>query len=168
MAEPFLGEIRLFAFAYGNPPIGWAACNGQILQIKQNNALFAILGNRFGGDGKTTFALPDLQGRVPLGSTNPASASPYGGEETHTLTINEMPQHTHYATGGNDAATNIPVDSIWGNNTSIASYESVSNAAMSSNALHEAGGSTAHSNMQPYLVLNYCIAVEGIFPQMNL
>lgn len=164
MAEPFIGEIRLFAFAYGNPPQGWAECNGQILQTSQNQALSALLGNRFGGETSRTFALPDLQGRVPLGAVNPDKPSPYGGEETHTLTTNEMPQHTHDASAGSDGVTANSNNATWGTTASVTPYADQTDKTMSSEALTTAGNSEAHSNMQPYLVVNYCIATTGIWP----
>lgn len=164
MAEPFIGEIRLFAFAYGNPPQGWAECNGQILQTSQNQALSALLGTRFGGEAPKTFALPDLRGRVPLGAVNPNTPSPYGGEETHTLTTNEMPQHTHEASAGTDGVTANSNNATWGTTADITPYAAQTDKVMSSEALTTAGNSEAHSNMQPYLVVNYCIAITGFWP----
>ncbi|MBB6734245.1 phage tail protein [Cohnella zeiphila] len=165
MAEPFLGEIRSFSF--GIIPSGWAACNGQLLQITQNQALYTILGTRFGGDGKTTFALPNLQGRAPFVASPTVAVGTAGGEESHILTINEMPNHTHQASAGADATASSPSGASWGTSSTISSYDAKSNTTMSANALATAGGSQAHSNMQPYLTINYCIAIQGIFPPKN-
>jgi microcystin-dependent protein len=165
MAEPFLAEIRLFSF--NTVPSGWAQCNGQLLQVAQNQALFTLIGSTFGGDGKTTFALPNLQGAVPL---MPNATVPYGstgGEESHTLTISEIPAHTHQATAGSDASTNVTTSNVWGTASTISSYGETNNSTMSSNALSTAGGSQGHSNMQPYIVVNYCIALQGIWPPKN-
>jgi microcystin-dependent protein len=161
MAEPFLGEIRSFSFK--NVPAGWAQCNGQILQITQNQALFTVIGKQFGGDGVTTFALPNLQGRVPLSPSSSIASGSVGGEEGHILTVNEMPQHAHQATAGSDATTSSPVNATWGTSTANA-YANTANTTMAENALATAGSSQAHSNMQPYTVLNYCIALQGIYP----
>jgi len=164
MAEPFLAEIRLFPFNYA--PTGWAQCNGQLLNVQQNQALFTLLGTKFGGDGVKTFGLPNLQGRTPIA---PSTSIPYatvGGEEAHTLTVNEMPQHTHEATGGSDATTNVATSNVWGTST-LMSYNDKINGSMNAAALATAGGSQPHSNMQPYTVLNYCIATQGIWPPKN-
>jgi len=166
MAEPFLGEIRLFS--WGIVPQGWAQCNGQLLQVTQNQALFTLLGNKFGGDGKTTFALPNLQGRVPVhpdgGTVSYAQA---GGEALHTLTVSEMPNHTHQATGGSDGTQSNPVGQTWGTISTRTQYIATTNGAMGDSALQAAGGSQAHENRQPYLALNYCIATLGIYPPKN-
>ncbi|MFC5702794.1 phage tail protein [Cohnella faecalis] len=165
MAEPFLGEVRLLAFNY--PPQGWVQCNGQLLSISQNQALFTLLGNSYGGDGKTTFAVPNLQGSVPVQTNNASVVGAAGGEAAHTLTINEMPAHTHEATGGADATSATPLGNAWGTQSAapaVTSYEPTANTTMNSNALQSMGASQPHSNMQPYLVINYCIAVEGYYP----
>jgi len=147
-------------------PIGWALCNGQLLPINQNQALYALLGTSFGGDGVTNFALPNLQGRVPLHVENADSRGQTGGEETHKLTVNEMPAHTHQANAGSDFPSATAAGNIWGGNA-ITNYAPTANDSMSPNALASSGGDQAHPNMQPYLVLNYCIALEGIFPSRN-
>ena len=168
MAEPFLGEILMFAFSYGNPPQGWAECNGQLLAISQNTALYSLLGTQFGGDGLTTFALPNLQGRVPLHPQDGMRPGTPGGEETHTLTVNEMPQHNHLVSAGTDFPSNSPVGDVWGGGGLATNYEVQSNVTMSANALSPSGNSQPHTNMQPYLVINFCIATMGIFPPRNL
>lgn len=164
MAEPFLAEIRMFSFNFA--PTGWAQCNGQLLQITQNQALFSLIGNKFGGDGKTTFALPNLQGSVPIAPSDSIAYGTTGGEESHTLTIAEIPPHTHQVTGGSDATTNVAAGNAWGTST-LQSYSNTINGTMNTAALATAGGSAPHSNMQPYTVVNYCIALQGIWPPKN-
>jgi microcystin-dependent protein len=163
--EPFVGEIQ--AFAFGFEPRGWAACNGQILSINQNQALFSILGTTYGGDGMTTFRLPDLRGRTAVQVGNGVSLGQSSGEEAHPLTLNEIPAHNHQALGNTSASnSNKPSGNVWGP-TPTNSYTANPNTTMSPNALANAGGNWAHSNMQPYLVLTYCIALNGIFPSRN-
>lgn len=167
MAEPFIGEIRLFSF--GTVPRGWAPCNGQIMQVNTNQALFTVLGNRFGGDGKDTFALPDLRGRTPVDVSPEYPIGTAGGEAEHTLTINEIPEHTHEAYGDSGAANAplkpSPSGNVWG--TTAASrpiYASSSNVKMNPEAIGSAGGGQAHNNMQPYTAVSFCIALQGIYP----
>lgn len=162
MAEPFLGEVRQFPFNFA--PRGWAQCNGQLLPISQNQALFSILGTTYGGDGRTTFALPNLMGRVPVHFGESITLGQTAGEEAHTLTIDEIPQHSHTANGGSDAISSGPAGNTWGTSDSITPFTSQSNMTMSPNSIAAAGGSQPHSNMQPYLVVNFCIALQGIFP----
>ncbi|UJF33809.1 phage tail protein [Paenibacillus hexagrammi] len=162
--EPFLAEIRAFSFNFA--PKGWAMCNGQLLPIQQNTALFSLIGTTYGGDGRTTFALPNLQGKVVI---HRSSSVPYGtnsGEAAHTLTVNEMPMHTHQATGGSDTAISFkPTGATWGTNSNDYNlYQATANDVMSASSLSVSGGSQPHSNMQPYTTLNYCIALTGIFP----
>ncbi|TSI05171.1 phage tail protein [Lysinibacillus sp. BW-2-10] len=165
MAEPFIGEIKCFSF--GKIPSGWAPCNGQLLPINQYQALYAILGTTYGGDGITTFALPDLRGRVPVHVGNGVTLGQKAGEEAHTLTVNEMPAHTHPVTASSSAANKrTPAGNVWGSPTTNV-YATQSNTVMSMQALTTAGSSNAHPNMQPYNVANYCIALIGIFPTQN-
>jgi len=169
---PYLGEILLFAGNFA--PTGWALCDGSLLTISQNQALFSILGTTYGGDGRTNFALPDLRGRVPVGAGQGAGLSNYvegqmAGEENHTLVATEMPQHTHAAnvdTGNGTSATpsnNVPAV----NNEGIQHYGGIVNGTMNPAAIGTSGGSQPHNNLQPYLALNYIIALQGVFPSRS-
>lgn len=161
MSDYFLGEIRLFP--YNRIPSGWVPCQGQSLQIRQNAALFSLIGTFYGGDGVNTFNLPDLRGQVPMciGPNNPLGAA--GGEASHTLTVNEMPQHTHQVTASTAAPSKAsPVNNTWATVTNA--YAPSANVQMGPQALSIAGASQAHDNMQPYLALNLCISTVGIFP----
>lgn len=165
MIEPYLGQIQAVAFGYA--PRGWAECNGQLLQINQNQALFAILGTRYGGNGQTTFALPDLRGRVPIHVSPTIPLGTSQGAENHTLTVNEMPAHNHMAMADSNAANqSSPVGHVWATEVAEA-YGTDHDGAMNTTALGSAGGSQPHSNMQPYAVVKYCIALQGIFPSQN-
>lgn len=165
MAEPFLSEIRIFSFVFA--PKGWALCNGQLLPINQNQALFSLLGTTYGGDGRVNFALPDLRGRVPIHEGNGHTLGERAGEQAHTVSISEMPAHTHVLMGFDaNATTNIPT----GN--SLAASTAVYHAPTSLVPLHpqsitSVGGSQAHLNMMPFLTLSFCIALQGIFPSPN-
>jgi microcystin-dependent protein len=170
MAEPFLSEIRIMSFNFA--PKGWALANGQLLPINQNQALFSLLGTNYGGDGRVNFALPDIRGRVPIHDGDGHTLAERGGEEFHTVSIAETPTHTHTANAttaqadqnSNSAApTRMPAQS----NFSFL-YGPASNfQSMAPNALANAGGSQAHENKQPFLVVNFCIALQGIFPSPN-
>lgn len=180
MATPFIAEIVMFAGNFA--PRGWAFCNGQLVPIAQNTALFSLIGTTYGGDGRTNFALPDLRGRTPVhagqGPGLPmVSLGESGGEPNHTLTVNEMPGHSHSAQGV------INVSSGAGNNTSPSnnflaasgsrdvqyapSADATMNAGASQVVVGAAGGSQPHNNMQPYLGVNFIIALEGIFPSRS-
>lgn len=161
MAEPFLGEIRIMSFNF--PPKGWALCNGQLLPINQNQALFSLLGTNFGGDGRVNFALPDLRGRVPIHVGNGHILAERGGEQAHTLSIAELPTHTH-SLQASSAAGNVASSN--GNILAAADvYAAPSNlVAFSPASVTSVGGSQAHLNMQPFLTLSFCIALQGIFP----
>ena len=169
MATPYLGEIKLFSFDYA--PKGWAICNGTLLPINQNQALFSLLGTTYGGDGRTTFGLPDMRGRVPLhfGSPNYGGAISLGqksGEETHTLTIPEMPTHNHIPAGNNatpDQTT--PIGNFWA--AINGGYSGTADGAMSQAAVGVNGGGQGHENRSPYLAVTICIALQGIFPSRN-
>jgi microcystin-dependent protein len=165
MAEPFLSEIRMFSFDF--PPKGWAFCNGQFLPINQNQALFALLGTTYGGNGQTTFALPNLQGCVPIHSGNGHNLGEKAGASSVTITQQTMPQHTHSvnATTDNGDALN-PTGNVFSAMSNA--YRSPDNLiALRSDTLTTVGGGQPHNNMMPYLVLNYCIALQGIFPSQN-
>ena len=165
MAEPFLSEIRITSFGFA--PKGWALCNGQLLPINQNQALFSLLGTTFGGNGQTNFALPDNRGRTPIHVGNGHTLGERGGEQAHTVTTAELPTHTHALTASSlDANTNLPASDLF------ASAANPYNAAGSLTTLNPAtvtntGGSQAHLNMQPFLTLSFCIALQGIFPSPN-
>jgi microcystin-dependent protein len=164
MSEPFIGEVR--AVGFGFAPKGWALCNGQLLGIAQNQALFSILGTTYGGNGIQTFALPNLQGRTPIGTGNGTQLGESAGEAGHTLLTTEIPQHTHglsanSAEGVGDAANQVPATA----KMYVAPGGAV--APMDPSMLAAAGSSQAHSNMQPYLTVNYIIALAGIFPSHN-
>ncbi len=166
MAEPFLGEIRLMSFV--EPPKGWAQCSGQLLPINTNQALFALLGTTYGGNGTTNFALPDLRGRVPIHRSQSHIQGERAGEQAHTLTLSELPQHTHRvrassaATGG----TATPAGKFLGGGNNVYRNGGAS-TTLSGETVTNAGGSQAHLNMQPFLTLNFCIALQGIFPSRD-
>lgn len=165
MAEPFLAEIRIFSFDF--PPKGWAFCNGQFLPINQNQALFALLGTGFGGNGQTNFALPNFQGRTPIHAGNGHGLYTNGGQVSHTLTIAELPTHTHVVSATTTTATDsTPTPALMlATSTPQNGYANASNfQAMAADAITNVGGSQAHLNMQPFLALNFCIALQGIFP----
>lgn len=166
MSDPFLGEIKVISFNFA--PKGWALCNGQLLPINQNQALFSILGTTYGGNGQTTFALPNLQGRMPLHRGNGFNLGQQGGEAAHTLTLAELPAHTHVPQA-QSAASNpggTPAGAVWANNGS-ARFAPTPNGAMSAGTIGNAGGNQPHPNEAPYLVLNFVIALQGIFPSQN-
>jgi microcystin-dependent protein len=165
MAEPFLSELRLMSFVFA--PKGWALTNGQLLPINQNQALFSLLGTTFGGDGRVNFALPDLRGRVPIGVGNGHTLGEKGGEQAHTLTLSELPTHTHAMMGsGNNADTVSPLPNFLAQTSqAYGPPQQLTTLDPSSNG--PVGGSQAHLNMQPFLTLSFCIALQGIFPSPN-
>ena len=165
MADPFLSEIRIFSFNYA--PRGWAFCNGQLLPINQNQPLFSLLGTTYGGNGQTNFALPNLQGRVPLHFHGAFTLGQSGGAQSHTLGISEMPQHIHFAQAStNPGDTVIPTGGLLGEISGQYGTPS-SLTTLTPATITNTGGSQPHENMQPYLTLNFCIALSGIFPSQN-
>lgn len=168
MAEPFLSEIRIMSFGFA--PKGWALCNGQLLPINQNQPLFSLLGTTYGGDGRVNFALPNLQGRTPIHFGSGNTLGERGGEQAHTLSISELPTHAHLVNATTATATaNTPATNmLLAQSTSSQLYGPTSNpVAMSPNEIANVGGSQAHLNMQPFLTLTFCIALQGIFPSQN-
>lgn len=168
MAEPFLSETRIFSFVFA--PQGWALCNGQLLPINQNQALFSLLGTTFGGDGRVNFALPNLRGRVPIHVGNGFTLGQQGGAASHTISQSEMPTHTHLVNVSNKRANlTRPVSATLGQAESpMYSDESpggvYETTSATQNTTSTIGGSQAHTNLQPFLTLNFCIALQGIFP----
>ena len=172
MAEPFLSEIRIFSFNFA--PKGWAACNGQFLPINQNQALFSLLGTVYGGNGQTTFALPNLQGRAQVHEGNGHTLGEAAGSSAVTINIQQLPTHTHplannmaVVDANQNATQGAPGGNNWANNGKQMWNTGQGNAVMNAQAVGNVGGSQAHTNMQPYLVLNFCIALQGIFPSQN-
>jgi microcystin-dependent protein len=172
MSNPFLSEIRIMSFGFA--PRNWAQCNGQFLPINQNQALFSLLGTVYGGNGQTTFALPDLRSRVPNHFGAGFVLGQNGGQEVHTLTQSEMPQHVHILTGNNavvggvaNATVVAPVTNFWANDGKSIFSSTAPNSAMSPKTVANVGGSQPHQNMSPFLTLNFCIALVGIFPSQN-
>lgn len=171
MSEPFLAEIRIVGFNFA--PRGWAFCDGQILPINQNQSLYSLLGTTYGGDGRTSFALPDLRGRVPIhvGRSDGGTEHREGqksGEETHTLAANEMPEHSHVARASSDDGDNpIVSGNVFGSFNNLYHSPSSSLVQLRAGTTTNVGGGQAHDNMQPYLALNFCIALQGLFPSRN-
>lgn len=172
MPQPFLGEIRIFAFGFA--PSGWAMCNGQLLPISQNTALFGLLGTTYGGDGQNDFALPNLQSRFPIHIGQGSGQSSYalgqeGGTETVELQINEMPMHKHQvAASGEDAVSSKPAGRFLANTGSALAYTGTSDGVvMAADMILPAGEGEPHENIPPYLALNFCIALQGTAPTTN-
>ena len=165
MAEPFLSEIRIMSFGFA--PKGWALCDGQLLPINQNQALFSLLGTTYGGDGRVNFGLPNLQGRAPMHFGQGHTIGERGGEQDHTLSISETPNHAHAALASSASSTVAAsvnallaaANNVYGPPANLTSIQPAT--------LTNTGGSQAHLNMQPFLVLNFCIALQGIFPSQN-
>lgn len=164
MAEPFLSEIRIMSFVFA--PRGWALCNGQLLPINQNQGLFSLLGTTFGGDGRVNFALPDLRGRTAIHVGGAHTLGERGGEQAHTLSISELPTHTHVLNASSsDGSQVVPVGAYLAKAAPANPYHTPTNlAAMNAASIANVGGSQAHLNMQPFLTLSFCIALQGIFP----
>ena len=167
MAEPFLSEIRIFSFGFA--PKGWALCNGQLLPINQNQGLFSLLGTTFGGDGRVNFALPNLQGNVPIHVGSGHTLGEKGGEQAHTLSISEIPVHVHTlnATSVNGDLVIAAANQMAGTPAQWYHQDDPNKVAMNAASVANTGGSQAHLNMQPFLVLNFSIALQGIFPSQT-
>ena len=168
MAEPFLSEIRIMSFGF--PPKGWALCDGQLLPINQNQGLFSLLGTTFGGDGRVNFALPNLQGRTPIHAGGGFTLGERGGEQGHTLSIGEIPTHTHALNVTTvDSTTAVPASGLLAaTSTNYEAYRAATNlTALQPGSVTNVGGSQAHLNMQPFLTLNFSIALQGIFPSQT-
>jgi microcystin-dependent protein len=164
MAQPYVGEIRMFA---GNfPPAGWMFCEGQLLPISENETLFNLIGTTYGGDGQSTFALPDLRGRLPIHFGNGFVLAETGGAEEITLTVNQIPTHSHPMLASTSAGTqNAPNNNVTAASPSVTLYiGDVTDSNLSANAVGPVGGSQPHSNFQPYLCIDFIISLFGIFP----
>ncbi len=166
MSEPFLSEIKIISWNYA--PKGWAFCNGQLLPINQNQALFSLLGTTYGGNGQTTFALPDLRGKIPVHEGGGFILGQKGGAETHTLTVQELTQHIHILSGTNsDGSQAIPVGNLLARSATQLYATPANLQPMNPASVTSTGGSQPHNNMQPYLTLKFIIALQGIFPSQN-
>jgi len=171
MSEPFIAEIRIWATNFA--PRNWAFCNGQLLPIAQNTALFSLIGTTYGGDGRTTTALPNLQGRVVLHAGRGPGLTErrlgqIGGGSTATLTPNQIAPHDHIARGVDEDASSLdPAGKYFGTSDEDAYRDAGANAAMGTNAIGDTGGGQPHNNMQPYLAINYCIALQGVYPSRS-
>ena len=165
MAEPFLSEIRIMSFNFA--PQGWAMCNGQLLPINQNQALFSLLGTTYGGNGQTTFGLPDLRGRVPIHVGGGHTLGERAGEQAHTLSIAELPTHVHVAMAQPALGTQLPAaNALLAQASNV--YRTADNLiSLNPGTIANVGWSQAHQNMQPFLTLTFCIALQGIFPSQN-
>ena len=167
MAQPYVGEIRMFAGNFA--PAGWMFCEGQLLPISENETLFQLIGTTYGGDGQSTFALPDLRGRIPLHQGNGFTLAETGGAETITLTVSQIPAHSHPLLATlNPGDQTSPSNTVTANNTAVQLYvEDVTNANAGVQAVGSTGGSQPHNNFQPYLCVNFIISLFGIFPSQT-
>lgn len=166
MSEPFLGEIKIISWNFA--PKGWAFCNGQFLPINQNQALFALFGTTYGGNGQTTFALPDLRGRVPIHFGGGFTQGQAGGESAHTVIMSEMPQHIHAGQGFSQNGDQfVPTGNTLAVVTGLYNGPSGNLTTLNPASLSSVGGSQPHENRMPYLVLNFVVALQGIFPSQN-
>jgi microcystin-dependent protein len=163
MAQPYVGEIRMFAGNFA--PAGWMFCEGQLLPISENETLFQLIGTTYGGDGESTFALPDLRGRIPIHQGNSFILAETGGAEEITLTVQQIPAHSHPLLASTNAGGSNPQGSVLATSTAVDLYrESTASAALSPQAVSPVGGSQPHTNFQPYLCVDFIISLFGIFP----
>jgi microcystin-dependent protein len=164
MSTPYLGEIKLVAFQHNLQ--GWATCNGQLLPINQNQGLFSILGTMYGGNGQTNFALPDLRGRVPMhhGTHNQGER---GGQEFHTVTMSELPAHTHFVMADNNPGTTNSPSGAYLANSNVSPYRTTPDTTMHPSEVTSVGGSQAHENRMPSIAIRFVIALQGFFPTQN-
>jgi len=167
MAQPYVGEIRIFAGNFA--PAGWMFCEGQLLPISENETLFNLIGTTYGGDGQSTFALPDLRGRLALHQGNGYILAETGGAEEVTLTINQIPAHSHPMLGSSgNGSQSSPKNNVLASSTLVKLYSGeAADTAMAATAISSIGGNQPHTNFQPYLCLNYIISLFGIFPSQN-
>jgi microcystin-dependent protein len=167
MSEPFLAEIRIYAFNFA--PRGWAFCDGQILPINQNQSLYSLLGTTYGGDGRTSFALPDMRGRTPIHVGEGHQQGQKSGEESHSISVSEIPNHSHQIQATNEQANkDDPEDNLWAAQPDGTHYGSAgSDTSMSNASISSSGGGQAHENMQPFLTVMFAIALQGLFPSRN-
>lgn len=166
MSEPFLGEIKIIAWNYA--PKGWAFCNGQFLPINQNQALFSLLGTMYGGNGQTTFALPDFRGKIPVHMGGGHTQGETAGQYAHTVTMSEMPAHNHFMQVTNNiGTTQNPGDFVLSKSVANSYGGFTELVAMNATSIGNVGGSQPHENKQPFLVLNFIIALQGIFPSQT-
>ena len=166
MATPFLSEIKIMSFNFA--PKGWAQCNGQLMPINQNQALFSLLGTTYGGDGRINFGIPDLRGRAALSFNNNYTLGERGGEVAHTLLISELPTHVHTESASNTAGTDpVPTSNILANSPALIYAPPTNLTSINPATIGSTGGSQPHVNMQPYLALTFCIALQGIFPSQT-
>jgi microcystin-dependent protein len=169
VAEPFLSEIRIVSFNF--PPKGWALCNGQFLPINQNQAMFSLLGTTFGGNGQTTFALPNFRGQMPMHFGAGHTLGERAGSSSVTLSVAQMPAHTHQLVGSRtpsgSGVTNAPLNRLFSRSTTDVYSSAPVDSSLAPNVISNLGGSQPHTNMQPYIVLNFIVALQGIFPSQN-
>jgi microcystin-dependent protein len=166
MGTPYVGEIRMFAGNFA--PAGWMLCQGQLLPISDYDTLFTLIGTTYGGDGQSTFALPNLQSRVPIHQGSGFTLAQTGGEEQVTLTVNQMPAHTHVPQANSGTGTqNSPAGNVWANSANLPYSPNAPSASMDPAAVGLAGGSQPHDNMVPFLVINFIISLFGVFPTQN-
>jgi microcystin-dependent protein len=167
MSEPFLSEIKIMSFGF--PPKGWALCNGQLMPINQNQALFSLLGTTYGGDGRVNFGLPDLQGKTPMHMGQSHVLGERGGEQNHTLTISELPTHVHVVNAAQQSNTtdSFPTGHILGAPLGQLYTAPGNYTSLLPSTVANTGGSQPHPNMQPFLTLSFCIALQGIFPSQT-